>query len=119
MQPNPEERVYTFASAQLSEAQRQLWRDGRPIDLEPRIFDFLVHLLRKRDRVVSKQELIDVVWGGVVVGDAALARAASIGRKAVGSHGCIRTFYGLGYRFVAEVREQAVERSMVARPHGT
>ena len=56
--------MLTFAGCSLDLAARVLLRDGRPEHLEPQAFDVLAHLLRNRDRVVAREELLDSVWGG-------------------------------------------------------
>ena len=79
--------------------------------VEPQVFDVLVHLLRHRDRVVSKVELLDEVWGDRFVGESALTSRIKAARRAIGDDGAtqriIRTFHGRGYRFVADVEERA------------
>jgi DNA-binding winged helix-turn-helix (wHTH) protein len=69
------------------------------LTLEPRVFDFLIYLARHRDRVVTKNELVAEVWAGCHVGDAALARCASLARKALGDPGLIVTVHRRGYRW--------------------
>jgi DNA-binding winged helix-turn-helix (wHTH) protein len=59
---NPVE--YCFADCRLNTATRDLWLRGEPQRIEPRVLDFLVCLIERRDRVVSKSELIAQVWDG-------------------------------------------------------
>ena len=73
------------------------------------MFDVLVHLIRHRDRVVTKTELLDTVWGDRFVSESALASRLKSARRGVGDDGSaqrvIRTVFGRGYQFVAPVVE--------------
>ena len=76
--------------------------------VEPQVFDLLVYLVRNRDRVVSKDDLIASVWGGRIVSESTLTSRINAARKAVGDSGedqkLIRTVARRGLRFVADVR---------------
>jgi DNA-binding winged helix-turn-helix (wHTH) protein/dienelactone hydrolase len=91
----------------LDTARFELCRDGRPVPIEPQTFDVLSYLVSHRDRVVSKQELMDAVWGGRFVTEAAVTSRIKQARRAMGDDGrdqrLIRTVHGRGYRFVADV----------------
>jgi DNA-binding winged helix-turn-helix (wHTH) protein len=67
--------------------------------LEPRVFDFLSYLVRHPNRVVTKRELVEQVWGGCPVGDGALNRCAHVARKALGDPTLIVTIHRRGYRW--------------------
>nr|WP_249158909.1 winged helix-turn-helix domain-containing protein [Bradyrhizobium jicamae] len=86
---------------------RELRRGGEPVATEPQVFDVLVHLLTHRDRVVSKDDLIDAVWGGRIVSESTLTSRINAARKAVGDTGdrqaVIRTIARKGFRFVGEL----------------
>jgi TolB-like protein len=73
------------------------------------VFDLLVYLVRNRDRVVSRGDLIDIVWGGRIVSDSALTSRLNVARKAVDDSGAeqrvIRTVQRRGVRFIGEVSE--------------
>jgi DNA-binding winged helix-turn-helix (wHTH) protein len=100
--------VYHFGRCELRMGTRQLLVEGHEQALEPLAFDLLAYLLRHRDRDVSKDELLDVVWLGRIVSVGALARAAMTVRKAIGCterNRLIRTVHRIGYRFAAEVHE--------------
>lgn len=98
-----------FGGHMLDLARRELHRDGAPIIIEPRVFDLLAHLVRNRDRVVSKDELIEQVWAGRIVSDAAIDTAVKAARQAVGDSGAvqrvIKTIARKGVRFVAGIGE--------------
>lgn len=99
--------VYRFGDAELDERRRQLTRRGRELALEPRVFDLLVYLLRHRDRVVSKSELLEKLWPGVFVSESVLPTNVTTLRKVLGDdrsrQRIIKTVYGRGYHFVAAV----------------
>ncbi|MGG5890509.1 winged helix-turn-helix domain-containing tetratricopeptide repeat protein [Falsiroseomonas sp. HC035] len=99
----------TFAGHEVDLQRQELRRDGAPLHVEPQVFDLIVHLLRHRDRVVSKDELFDTIWNGRIVSEAALSSRINAARKAVGDDGdrqaVIRTIHKRGFRFVAEVEE--------------
>lgn len=96
-------------SIELDEGLFELRREGAVISLEPQAFDVLLHLVRHRDRVVPKEELMDAVWGGRFVSEAAVTSRIKQVRRALGDDGhaqrAVRTLHGRGYRFVAEVTE--------------
>jgi TolB-like protein/DNA-binding winged helix-turn-helix (wHTH) protein len=101
------ETTVRFADYELDFARRELRRGGAVVELQPTPRRVLLHLAEHRDRTVSRRELLDAVWPGVVVGDETLTRALAEIRRAVGDDGdaqrVIRTLKGEGYRFVAEV----------------
>jgi adenylate cyclase len=109
---------FHFSGQVLDVALRELRRDGARVMLEPRVFDLLAHLVRNRDRVVSKDDLIEHVWGGRIVSDAAIDTGIKAARQAVGDNGAaqsvIRTIPRKGVRFVADVEEQ---RAIVPAAH--
>jgi len=79
------------------------------LHLEPQVFDLVVYLVQHRDRVVSKDDLLQAVWGGRIVSDSALTTRIKAARQALGDDGerqdLIRTFPRRGVRFVAEITE--------------
>jgi len=89
-----------FQSFELQPEARRLLVDGEPAKLGARAFDVLMTLIEHRDRVVSKQELIDRVWPGLVVEENNLQVHVSALRKILGS-GAVATIPGRGYRFTA------------------
>jgi len=98
--------IHRFGNFELDEQRRELRLQGRERLLQPRVFDLLVYLVRHRDRVVGKEELLEALWPGVIVTDGSLQRVVSLARAALrdgDSPGGIRTFFRQGYRFVAEV----------------
>lgn len=103
--------LFSFGSYRLDPDRRELHADGRAVEVEPQVFDLLLHLIRNRHRVVSKDDLIADVWGGRIVSDSTLDSRINATRKAVGDNGrrqnVIRTVIRKGFRFVASVEETA------------
>ena len=103
--------LYLFGDCELEPQRFELRRSGQVRPIEPQVFDVLVLLIRERHRVVSKQELLDTVWGHRFVGDSALTSRIKSLRQAVGddgtTQGIVRTVRSRGYQFVAHVIERA------------
>ncbi len=99
--------AFRFGEYELDAAGHLLRRGSAPVHVEPRAFDLLSHLITHRDRVVSKNELFDSVWGDRFVSEAALTSALHTARLAIGDTGerqrLIRTVHRRGYQFVAPV----------------
>jgi DNA-binding winged helix-turn-helix (wHTH) protein len=93
---------FLFDDHVLDVDRRELRRAGEPIAIEPQVFDLLVYLLRNRDRVVSKDDLIAAVWHGRIVSESTLTSRINAVRKAVGDSGgaqrLIRTVQRKGHR---------------------
>lgn len=100
--------IYRFGSFELDMATAELRRDGAACPVEPQVFALLALLVENRERLVSKDEIIEKVWDGRVVSDSAVASRVKTARKAIGDDGkaqrCIRTIHSRGFRFVAEVK---------------
>jgi DNA-binding winged helix-turn-helix (wHTH) protein len=97
--------IHRFAGFELDRDCRTLRLDGQEIALQPRVLDLLLYLADNRERVVSKDELLDALWPGVVVTESSLQRAVSLARAALqrGGRGeAIRNYAKHGYRFVIE-----------------
>ncbi len=92
-------------------ASRTLRCGGEVVHLEPQAFDLLVYLIEHRDRVVTKNDLLDGVWGHRFVSEANLTTRVKEVRRAVGDDGTrqhvIKTVHGRGYQFVAVVDHHA------------
>ena len=101
--------LFRFGDHVLDTDRREFRRGTELIALEPQVFDLLVFLMRNRDRVVSKDELIDSIWDGRIVSDSTLTTRLNAARRAVNDSGAeqrvIRTVQRKGVRFVGEVRE--------------
>lgn len=87
----------------------QLSRDEQEIHLDPVVLKLLIYLVSNHGRLVTRQELMDTVWGDTVIGESALTKAVARLRKALGddfaTHRYLETVRSQGYRFVATVEE--------------
>ncbi|WP_409758967.1 alpha/beta fold hydrolase [Aestuariivirga sp.] len=86
------------------------------MQVEPKVFDLILHLVEARDRVVTKDELVSAIWQGRFISDAAISSAVSAARRALGDSGqqqrILRTFHGRGFRFIGPIVEvQAGEQA--------
>lgn len=90
--------AYRFASFELQPDQRRLLVDGRPLALGPRAFDVLLALVERAGQLVSKNQLLDLVWPGLVVEENNLQVQISTLRKLLGPQ-AIATIPGRGYRW--------------------
>jgi pimeloyl-ACP methyl ester carboxylesterase/DNA-binding winged helix-turn-helix (wHTH) protein len=99
--------VVLFADCELDLSAFELRREGALRPIEPQVFELLVYLIRNSDRLVTKDELIEKLWAGRAVSDAALSSRIKSARKAIGDDGeqqkLIRTVHGRGVRFVGQV----------------
>jgi class 3 adenylate cyclase len=101
--------IYVFEGCSLDTARRELRRGADLVPVEPQVFDILQYLIIQRERVVSKEDLIDAVWGGRFISESTLSSRLTAVRHAIGDRGeaqrLIRTVPRKGFRFVGEVRE--------------
>lgn len=114
--------AFSFGLFELDEAGRVLLCARQEIPLQPRVFDLLVYLVRHRDRVISKDELLEAVWPDVTVTDNSLQRAVSSLRAALrtgGMEGAIRNLPGKGYRFFVDSEIRPPERIAQKQADGT
>ena len=104
--------IYQFEGFELDHGGRELLLSGSPVAVEPQVLDLLVLLIEHRDRMVSKQEIIETIWAGRVVSDAALSSRIKSARQALGDDGrqqrFIRTIHGRGFRFVMAVTQPSL-----------
>ncbi len=106
--------VYRFGRFELQPTRRQLVADGRPVGLGQRAFDVLHALVQRRERLVTKSELLDIVWPGVVVEENNLQVQISALRKLLGPQ-AIATIPGRGYRFTAVIDRRGGRQPEVPR----
>ena len=100
--------TYRFDGFELDAARFELRQAGKRVPVEPQVLSLLILLAENRERMVSKDEIIDAVWDGRIVSESAVAARVKAARRAVGDDGkaqkVIRTIHGRGFRFVAEVQ---------------
>src|SRR5436305_12098517 len=83
----PDREVLEFGGYELSRAERLLLRNNRVVSLQARPFDLLLYLIDHRNRVISRDELLQTVWRGVCVNEQALRFAVHAVRRAIGDSG--------------------------------
>ena len=100
-----------FADFEIDLARQEMRHTGAIVHVEPQVFDLLVHLIRNRDRIVSKDELFEAIWQGRIVSEATLSSRISAARRALGDSGndqsFIRTLHKRGFRFVGDVERDS------------
>ena len=100
---------YLFEEYAFDTDRRELHRGAEVVSVAPQVFDLLDYLIRNRERVVSKDDLINAIWNGRIVSDAALTTRLNAARIAIADSGeeqrLIKTLPRKGFRFVGQVRE--------------
>ncbi len=98
---------YQFGEYELDLAAFELRCSGQPVQIEPQVFEVLTYLVEHRGELVTKEQLLDDVWGDRFVAESSLSSRIRSARVAVGDDGqrqaIIKTVHGRGFRFVAEV----------------
>jgi TolB-like protein/Tfp pilus assembly protein PilF len=98
-----------FGDCVLDPNRRELTRESKLVATGPQVFDLLVHLVRNREHVVSKDDLLQAVWRGRIVSESTLTSHINAARNAIGDSGTeqrlIRTVARKGLRFVGDVTE--------------
>jgi len=104
--------IYKFDQFTLDTESLELKQNGDAVEVEPQVFSLLTCLIENSDRVVSKDELIELVWDGRIVSDGTLNTRINSVRRAVGDDGktqaVIKTFPRRGFRFVAELNDDKI-----------
>src|ERR1700722_10901623 len=107
--------IYKFGAFELDMATGELRKGDKVYCLEPQVFALLALLVENRERLVSKEEIIEKVWDGRVVSEAAVASRIKSARRVLGDDGksqhFIKTIHRQGFRFVADAK---VARALVA-----
>ena len=111
----PLEAEYRFGDFLLRPGERQLLRFGEPLPVTARAFDVLALLVRRDGRLVTKDELMQRVWAGVVVEDNNIAVQVAQLRKLIGAR-AIATISGVGYRFTIPLQAPGLASPATAIP---
>ena len=101
--------VWRFADCELDELRRELRVRGRAVEIEAKPWEVLRQLLLHAGEVVTKDELLEAVWPGVMVVDGSLATAVSKLRKALGDDSLVVTLPRVGYRLAVPVESRPVD----------
>jgi DNA-binding winged helix-turn-helix (wHTH) protein len=78
---------YFFADFVLDAELRELRHGANLVAVAPQVFDLLLYLIRNRERVVSKDDLIAAIWDGRIISDAALTTRLNVARRVIGDSG--------------------------------
>jgi DNA-binding winged helix-turn-helix (wHTH) protein/alpha-beta hydrolase superfamily lysophospholipase len=109
---------FLFGNYSIDAGRRELRRDGKAVHVEPQVFDLILHLVRNRDHVVSKDDLLANVWNGRIVSESTLSNRINAARRALGDSGeqqqFIKTIARRGLRFLGEVREEKLDSPSAA-----
>ena len=101
--------LYLFENYAFDTDRRELHRGADVVAIAPKVFDLLDYLIRNRERVVSKEDLINAIWNGRSVSDAALTTRLNAARSAIGDSGqeqrLIKTLPRKGFRFVGPIQQ--------------
>src|SRR5258705_7232660 len=112
---------YLFEDYAFDPDRRELHRGADVVSVAPQVFDLLDYLIRNRERVVSKDELINAIWNGRIVSEAALTTRLNVARSAIGDSGeqqrLVKTLPRKGFRFVGQVRESRGRTGAVIDDH--
>ena len=115
--------VFQFEDVTVDLRRMSVWRAGQPVSLEPKTFDVLRYLIEHRDRLVTKEELLDTVWKDTFVTPNVLTRAVAQLRKALGDDAFearyVETVAKRGYRFIAPVTRYPAAADVTAIPPPT
>jgi TolB-like protein/Flp pilus assembly protein TadD len=108
---------YLFEEYAFDTDRRELYRGADVVSVAPQAFDLLEYLIRNREHVVSKDDLINAIWNGRIVSDAALTTRLNAARNVIGDTGeeqrLIKTLPRKGFRFIGPVREEGGKSSEV------
>ena len=111
---------YRFAHFEIDLNRHELRQSGEVVHIEPQVFDLIVHFVRNRDRIVSKDELIETIWNGRIISEAALSSRINGARRALGDNGndqiFIKTFHKRGFRFLPDVQEISLSSDREVSP---
>lgn len=109
--------VYRFDDFEFDLSARAVRKAGKPIAVEPKVFDLLHALMRNRRIVTRRDVLLSEIWPSVVVSEASLSRLVKEARRLIGDSGqeqrLIRTVRGTGYQFVGHITEPAAGGALV------
>ncbi len=114
--------IYAFNDIRIDTETYRLWVAGEETPVEPQVFNLVVYLIQNRDKVVTREELLDHVWKGRVVSDISINNNIKSARKVLGDDGTkqcvIKTIHSRGYQFIAVYSENQPEPSVLTNLAG-
>jgi DNA-binding winged helix-turn-helix (wHTH) protein len=113
--------IYTFNNFLLDTVKFTLTKVNESIPIEPQVFNIILYLIEKKDRVVSRQELLDTIWKGKIVSDSSISNHIKSARKILDDDGTkqavIKTIHGRGYQFIASFEGVTNESETTEKTH--
>lgn len=110
--------IYRFDAFECDTDKFELRKNGARVAIEPQVFSVIQFLIENRERMISKTDLINAVWDGRIVSDAAVSSRIRSARQALEDSGktrrLIQTVHGRGFRFVAKVAEEVTRPVSIA-----
>jgi predicted ATPase/DNA-binding winged helix-turn-helix (wHTH) protein len=110
--------VFHCGNSQLDASNRTFTRAGKTFNLEPKVFAVLTHLVMHAGELLTRDQLLDAVWGHRYVTPSTLNRVIALARRALEDDAdeptFIRTVHGSGYRYVGTV-EEVISKKMDPR----
>ena len=110
--------IYRFAGLELDTSRFQVRRAGKPLAVQPQVFDVLHYLVAHHDRIVSKDELLDKVWQRRFVSEATLSSRIKAVRQLIGDTGkrqsLLLTVRNRGFRYVGPVEAELPDTRRIA-----
>jgi TolB-like protein len=110
--------ILSFETYELDTGTLELRCEEKTVAVEPKVFDLLLLLATNNHRVVTRDEVIEKIWSGRAISDAALATCIKAARRAIGDDGkaqrLIRTLQRRGFHFVGDVTERRRSASPAA-----
>jgi len=98
--------IYTFNNIELDTNNYHLLADGVMQPVEPQVFNLIVYLIQNKDKVLSRDEILDHIWKGKIVSDSSISNHIKTARKVLGDDGVkqqvIKTIHSRGYQFIAD-----------------
>ena len=112
--------IYSIGPVCIDTRAHEVRRDGTSMSVEPQVFDLLVLLIENRDRIVTRDEIIERVWNGRIVSEAAISSRVKAARRVIGDDGkaqsLIRTIHRRGLRFVGLVEVENANAAAATDP---
>ncbi len=99
--------IYKFNNIEVDTEKFSLLTNGEETPVEPQVFNIIVYLIKNKDKIVSRDELLDNIWKGKIVSDTSITNHIKSARKVLGDDGVkqqvIKTIHSRGYQFIAKV----------------
>ena len=113
--------IYKFNNFKLDTRKYNIQANGKELAIEPQVFNLIVYLIKNKNKVVTRNEILDHVWQGRIVSDTSISNHIKSARKILGDDGnkqtVIKTVYGQGYQFIAKLEESVHKAVKIKSSH--